>query len=225
MRGIVNFLVIHLFQCEQSREYAADIESILTYKRRAGGWRAILEQALVTGSQCFIQISGIPYIQEEESKEKRIKKAFEQAYSSGKLGPCSCLGNRKGLDRRCLYKVVLRVKGSITVSKGGPSVNSRGGDDAVMISELIGQECLGEVYNTIEIEINRNFYTFTDFYSLELEVPTFCLVTQCVSAHRDRRYHSLNRTCRTSPSHLRSRHLRIHSHQATLPYPMVTTML
>jgi hypothetical protein len=29
---------------------------------------------------------------------------------------------------------------------------------------------------------------FTDFYSLELEVPTFCLVTGCVSARRDRRY-------------------------------------
>ena len=28
---------------------------------------------------------------------------------------------------------------------------------------------------------------FTDFYSLELEVPTFCLVIGCVSARRDRR--------------------------------------
>jgi hypothetical protein len=36
--------------------------------------------------------------------------------------------------------------------------------------------------------MNRNFNTFTDFESLELEVPTFCVVTGCVSARRDRRY-------------------------------------
>jgi hypothetical protein len=35
--------------------------------------------------------------------------------------------------------------------------------------------------------MNRNFNEFTDFESLELEVPTFCFVTGCVSAHRDRR--------------------------------------
>jgi hypothetical protein len=35
---------------------------------------------------------------------------------------------------------------------------------------------------------NRNFNEFTDFESLELEVPTFCFVTGCVSARRDRRY-------------------------------------
>ena len=29
--------------------------------------------------------------------------------------------------------------------------------------------------------MNRNFNAFTDFESLELEVPTFCLVTGCVS--------------------------------------------
>ena len=29
---------------------------------------------------------------------------------------------------------------------------------------------------------------FTDLNSLELEVPLFCLVTQCVSARRDARY-------------------------------------
>jgi hypothetical protein len=35
--------------------------------------------------------------------------------------------------------------------------------------------------------MNRNFNEFTDFKSLGLEVPTFCFVTGCVSARRDRR--------------------------------------
>jgi hypothetical protein len=39
-----------------------------------------------------------------------------------------------------------------------------------------------------EMKINRNFNEFTDFESLELKVPTFCFVTGCVSARRDRRY-------------------------------------
>ena len=39
--------------------------------------------------------------------------------------------------------------------------------------------------------MNRNFNEFTDFESLEPEVPTFCFVTGCVSARRDRRYMSL----------------------------------
>lgn len=39
------------------------------------------------------------------------------------------------------------------------------------------------------MKINRNFNAFTDFKSLKLEVPTFCLVTGCVSARRDRRYY------------------------------------
>jgi len=39
--------------------------------------------------------------------------------------------------------------------------------------------------------MNRNFNTFTDFESLELEVPTFCFVIGCVSAHRDRRYFNI----------------------------------
>ena len=38
------------------------------------------------------------------------------------------------------------------------------------------------------MKINRNFNEFIDFESLKLEVPTFCFVTGCVSAHRDRRY-------------------------------------
>jgi hypothetical protein len=38
------------------------------------------------------------------------------------------------------------------------------------------------------MKINRNFNEFTDFESLELKVPTFCFVTGCVSARRDRRY-------------------------------------
>ena len=51
----------------------------------------------------------------------------------------------------------------------------------------MGSECLGEVYNVTETKMNRNFNAFTDFELLELEVPTFCFVTGCVSARRDRR--------------------------------------
>jgi hypothetical protein len=36
--------------------------------------------------------------------------------------------------------------------------------------------------------MKRNFNEFTDFESLELEVLTFCFVTGCVSARRDKRY-------------------------------------
>ncbi len=39
-----------------------------------------------------------------------------------------------------------------------------------------------------EMKINRNFNAFTDLKSLELEVPTICLATGCVSLRRDRRY-------------------------------------
>ena len=39
-----------------------------------------------------------------------------------------------------------------------------------------------------EMKINRNVNAFTDLKSLELEVPTICLVTGCVSLRRDRRY-------------------------------------
>jgi hypothetical protein len=54
--------------------------------------------------------------------------------------------------------------------------------------ELIGQECLGEVYNITKIKINRNFNAFADLKSFKLEVPRFCLVIGCVSGRRDRRY-------------------------------------
>jgi hypothetical protein len=36
--------------------------------------------------------------------------------------------------------------------------------------------------------MDRNFRAFIDFMSLELEVPTICLVTGGVSVRRDRRY-------------------------------------
>ena len=49
---------------------------------------------------------------------------------------------------------------------------------------------MGEVYNATEIKIDRNFRLFIDFMSLELEVPTVCLVTGGVSGRRDRRYPS-----------------------------------
>jgi hypothetical protein len=38
------------------------------------------------------------------------------------------------------------------------------------------------------MKTNRNFNMFADFKALELEVPTICLVTGCVSGRRDRRY-------------------------------------
>ena len=38
------------------------------------------------------------------------------------------------------------------------------------------------------MKVSRNFNELTDSESLELEVPTFCFVTGCVSARRDRRY-------------------------------------
>ena len=38
-----------------------------------------------------------------------------------------------------------------------------------------------------KMKINRNFNAFTDLKSLELEVPTICLATGCVSLRRDRR--------------------------------------
>lgn len=51
---------------------------------------------------------------------------------------------------------------------------------------------MGEVYNITKIKIDRNFSAFIDFISLELEVPTICLVTGGVSVRRDRRYVSGN---------------------------------
>ena len=59
----------------------------------------------------------------------------------------------------------------------------------------MGQECSRQVYNAIEMKMNRDFNAFTDFESPELEVPTFCLVTGCVSARRDRRY--IGSMCKT----------------------------
>jgi hypothetical protein len=47
---------------------------------------------------------------------------------------------------------------------------------------------LGEVYKVTEMKMDRNFRAFIDFMSLELEVPTICLVTGGVSVRRDRRY-------------------------------------
>ncbi len=38
-----------------------------------------------------------------------------------------------------------------------------------------------------EMKMNRNFNAFTDLKLLELEVPTICLATGCVSLRRDRR--------------------------------------
>jgi hypothetical protein len=52
----------------------------------------------------------------------------------------------------------------------------------------MGQERLGEVYNATETKMDRNLRAFIDFMSLELEVPTICLVTGGVSVRRDRRY-------------------------------------
>jgi hypothetical protein len=43
----------------------------------------------------------------------------------------------------------------------------------------------------LQTKTDRNFNTFIDLQSLKLEVPMFCLVTGCVSGHRDRRYYEL----------------------------------
>jgi len=51
----------------------------------------------------------------------------------------------------------------------------------------ISQECSGEVNHVIKIKIYWNFDIFADLELLEFEVPTICLVTGCVSLHRDRR--------------------------------------
>jgi hypothetical protein len=83
--------------------------------------------------------------------------------------------------------VVLRVEGSIIVSKEGPLQIQGGGNDAVIIFGSNRSGVFGGGIQYTDMKINRNFYTFTDFKSLELEVPTFCLVTGCVSARRDRR--------------------------------------
>jgi len=64
-----------------------------------------------------------------------------------------------------------------TKSKSGRMLQGESSDRTVM-----------KAFNTIEIKINRNFDTFTSFVALELETFTFCHVTQCVSARRNRRY-------------------------------------
>jgi hypothetical protein len=43
------------------------------------------------------------------------------------------------------------------------------------------------------MKMNRKFNTFTDLKSLKLKVPKICLVIECVSARRDRRYGLFNR--------------------------------
>ena len=48
-------------------------------------------------------------------------------------------------------------------------------------------EVFGGGIQYTEMKMNRNFNAFTDLKPLELEVPTICLVTGCVSGRRDRR--------------------------------------
>ena len=47
-----------------------------------------------------------------------------------------------------------------------------------------------EVYNITKIKIYIAFDTFADLEPLEFEVLVVCLVTECVSPPRDRRYRS-----------------------------------
>jgi hypothetical protein len=68
------------------------------------------------------------------------------------------------------------------------SITQVGSDEAIVISELIGQECSREAYNISQIKIYRNFDILVDLEPLEFEVPMICLVTGCVSRRRDRRY-------------------------------------
>ena len=57
----------------------------------------------------------------------------------------------------------------------------------IIIFGTSGLGVFGGGIQCTEMKMNRNFNKFTDFESLELEVPTFCVVTGCVSARRDRR--------------------------------------
>jgi hypothetical protein len=57
----------------------------------------------------------------------------------------------------------------------------------IIIFGTSGLGVFGGGIQSTEMKMNRNFNEFTDFESLELEVPTFCVVTGCVSASRDRR--------------------------------------
>ena len=60
----------------------------------------------------------------------------------------------------------------------------------VIIFEIDRSGVFGRVYNAKETIIDRNLRAFIDFMSLELEIPTICLVTGGVSVRRDRRYSS-----------------------------------
>jgi hypothetical protein len=63
------------------------------------------------------------------------------------------------------------------------SVNSRCSDDAIRIFGIDRSGVFGEVCNTTEIKMDRNFGVVHGFLWLELEVPT---ITGGVSGCRDR---------------------------------------
>ncbi len=91
------------------------------------------------------------------------------------------------LNSEIFLMMVLNVEWSGYMVKGGSPCIQRGGDNTLI---FYGTSGLGVLRGSIlftECEMNRNFNEFTDFKSLELEVPTFCFVTGCVSARRDRR--------------------------------------
>jgi hypothetical protein len=69
----------------------------------------------------------------------------------------------------------------------------RGGDDTIVFFGTSGLGVFRGSISCTEIKMNRNFNRFTDFKSLEPKVPTFCFVTGCVSARRDRRYQNFSR--------------------------------
>jgi hypothetical protein len=68
-------------------------------------------------------------------------------------------------------------RGSIIVAKEALCKFKGAATTGWQFSESIGQECSGELDDTTEIKINRNFNAFTDFESLELKVPYLLFVS------------------------------------------------
>lgn len=63
-----------------------------------------------------------------------------------------------------------------------------GRDNTILFFGINKLEVFGGNILYTEIKINKNFNQSTNFKSLEPEVLTFCFVTGCVSARRDKCY-------------------------------------
>jgi hypothetical protein len=65
--------------------------------------------------------------------------------------------------------------------KGGSQKIRGGGDDGIVIFELLGHEYSEGAYNITDIFCKRNFDALAESELLEFKVPMVCLVTGCVS--------------------------------------------